>query len=220
MLQVLEEGAAMEQTQSIKLIHWLNPFTLLRKTYDWTLKWSEHRYSQPALCTLAFTESIFFPVPTDVLLMLMGAARPKKALHFAFLAAAFSVIGAFGGYALGAFAWYWLEPYFIGVVTSAEVFEKVGVLYEENAFWTVFMAAFTPIPFKVCTVAAGVFSVPLLPFFVGAALGRSLRFFIVGALLFFFGAPVKGVVEKYFNTFTILFTVLLVGGFAVIKYLF
>lgn len=208
----------MEQTQST--INWFNPFALLRKTYDWTLKWSEHHYSQPALCTLAFTESIFFPVPTDVLLMLMGAGRPKRALYFAFLASLFSVLGAFGGYALGSFAWSWLEPYFIGVVTSAEVFEKVRILYEENAFWTVFMAAFTPIPFKVCTVAAGVFSVPLLPFFVGAALGRTMRFFIVGALLFFFGAPVKDVVEKYFNTFTIIFTILLIGGFVSIKYLF
>lgn len=196
-----------------------NPFVLLRKTYDWTLLWAEHRRSQYALCVLAFIESIFFPVPTDVLLLLMGASQPKRALYFAGLASFFSVLGGVGGYFLGYLAWQFVEPIFMQYIFSPEIFEKVRELYNQNAFWSVFTAAFTPIPFKVFTVAAGVFEVSFWPFLLGSAVGRPLRFFAVGGLLYFFGAPVKDLVERYFNLVSIVFTVLLIAGFAALKYL-
>lgn len=195
----------------------LNPFTWVRRTYDWTLAWAEHRHSQTALAVLAFTESFFFPVPPDVLLMVMGAAKPKRALWFGFICSVFSILGGIFGYVLGYFAWQLLEPFFFRFVFSPELFHKVGELFEANAFWSIFTAAFTPIPFKVFTVSAGAFQISFWPFLAAAVVGRPLRFMIVSALLYFFGAPVKDFVDRYFNLLTVIFTVLLIGGFLVIK---
>jgi len=193
---------------------------LIRAIYDWTLKWSEHRRSAQALSVIAFVESIFFPIPPDVLLMIMGAARPKRALYFGLLCSVFSILGGVVGYYVGYLAWSAVDEVFFSFVFSEELFNKVGALFNENAFWAVFTAAFTPIPFKVFTVAAGAFQINFLPFFLGAAVGRPLRFMMVSTLLYFYGAPVRTWVEKYFNTLTLVFTALLIAGFAVLKWLF
>jgi membrane protein YqaA with SNARE-associated domain len=204
--------------QAVAIALW-NPFFWIRRTYDWTIQWAEHRRSLHALSFLAFIESIFFPVPADVLLMLMGAAKPKKALYYGMVCSFFSVLGGAAGYVLGYYAWQAVDSLFFRFVFSQELFLKVGLLFEQNAFWAIFTAAFTPIPFKVFTVAGGAFQISFLPFLAGALLGRPLRFMLVSSLLYFFGAPVRDLVEKYFNLFTILFALLLVGGFAVIKLL-
>ncbi len=196
-----------------------SPFVLSRKLYDWTLKWAEHQKSVYALSLLAMAESIFFPVPADVLLMVMGAAKPKKALSYGIICSLSSVLGGVFGYLIGYMAWQAVDGFFLTYVFSPELFQKVGMLYEENAFWSVFTAAFTPIPFKVFTVAAGVFEISFLPFLLAASLGRPLRFMIVSGLLYFFGASIKDFVDKYFNLVTIAFTVLLIGGFVFLKYL-
>lgn len=197
----------------------VNPFVISRRMYDWTLKWAEHKRSVYALSLLAMAESIFFPVPADVLLMVMGAAKPKRALYYGMICSISSVLGGVFGYLIGYMAWQVVEPLFLNYVFSPELFHKVGLLYEQNAFWSVFTAAFTPIPFKVFTVAAGVFEISFLPFLLAASLGRPLRFMIVSALLYFFGASIKVFVDKYFNLVTVIFTVLLIGGFAFLKYL-
>lgn len=195
-----------------------NPFYWLRETYEWTLKWAEHRRSVHALSALAFAESIFFPVPADVLLMVMGAAKPKRALYYGAVCSFASVLGGVAGYLLGHLAWEVVDAFFFNFVFSEATFNKVGVLFEQNAFWAIFTAAFTPIPFKVFTVAAGAFEISFIPFILGAVVGRPLRFMLVSALLYFFGAPVRAYVEKYFNVLSVLFAVLLVGGFLLIKW--
>lgn len=195
-----------------------NPFYWLRVTYDWTLKWAEHRRSVHALSVLAFAESIFFPVPADVLLIVMGAAKPKRALYYGAICSFASVAGGVAGYLLGHLAWEIVDSFFFTFVFSEATFNKVGVLFEKNAFWAIFTAAFTPIPFKVFTVAAGAFEISFIPFLLGAVVGRPLRFMAVSAVLYFFGAPVRHYVEKYFNLVSIIFTVLLIGGFVLIKY--
>lgn len=192
---------------------------IVRRTYEWTLRWAEHHRSVQALAALAFVESIFFPVPPDVLLMVMGAAKPKRALYFGLVCSIGSILGAVFGYMLGYFAWQLVHPFFFQFVFSQELFMKVGAIFEEHAFWAVFTAAFTPIPFKVFTVAGGAFQISFLPFLIGAAIGRPLRFMMVSTLLYFFGAPVRAFVEKYFNLLTVLFTILLIGGFAALKML-
>ncbi|MCX7979393.1 MAG: VTT domain-containing protein [Bdellovibrionaceae bacterium] len=197
----------------------LNPFVWVRRIYDWTIRWAEHRRSTQALSAVAFAESIFFPIPPDVLLLIMGAARPKKALWFAFLCSLFSILGGLAGYWIGAWAWDIVGEWFFRYVFSRELFIKVGGLFEQNAFWAIFTAAFTPIPFKVFTVSAGAFGISLLPFVVGMTVGRPLRFLTVGLLLYFFGTPVRAWVERYFNTLTVIFTLLLLGGFWVLKHL-
>lgn len=199
------------------MFNWI--FSFIRRIYNWTLSWAEHHRSVYALGVLAFIESIFFPVPTDVLLMVMGAAKPKRALFFGLIASVFSVLGGIGGYALGYLAWHSFDTFFFQYVFSEQIFQKVGQLYNDNAFWAVFTAAFTPIPFKVFTVAAGAFEIAFMPFLLAASIGRPLRFMLVSTLLYFYGAPVRIWVEKYFNILTVLFTLLLVGGFFILKYL-
>lgn len=196
-----------------------NPMLWIRAIYDWTLRWSEHHFSVPALCVLSFAESFFFPVPADVLLMTMGAAKPKRALYYALLTSIFSILGGIFGYMLGYFAWELVGDFFMTYVFKGNWFEIVQTRFNQSAFWTTFAAAFTPLPFKVVTVAAGVFNIAFLPFLFGAIVGRPLRFFIVGGVIYFCGAKVRHFVEKYFELFTIGFTVLLVGGFLVLKWL-
>lgn len=197
----------------------LNPMYQIRRVYEWTLHWAEHKRSVYALSVIAFTESIFFPIPADVLLLVMSTARPKRALFYGFVCSVASVMGAVLGYILGYYAWQAVEAFFFTYVFSEAIFQKVGLLYEQNAFWSVFTAAFTPIPFKVFTVAAGAFEITFLPFFLAAAVGRPLRFMMVSVLFYFFGASIKDLIERYFNLVTIVFTVLLVGGFFAIKWM-
>jgi len=200
--------------------NYLNLFYWLRRTYEWTIKWAEHHRSVQALSVLALLESIFFPIPPDVLLMVMGAAKPKRALYYGFLCSVFSVIGGVLGYVLGYYAWQSIDQVFFTYVFSEEIFNKVGLLFEQNSFWAIFSAAFTPIPFKVFTVAAGAFQISFLPFLLAAAIGRPLRFMTVSALLYVYGAPIRAFVEKYFNLLSVAFTVLFVLGFLAFKWLF
>ena len=194
------------------------PHVWMRRLYDWTISWSESPYGSVALFVIAFAESSFFPIPPDVLLIALCVGSQKKAFRFAAICGAGSVLGGMLGYAIGWGAWEAARGLFIPHVFSEDVFEKVVKLYEENAFWTVFTAAFTPIPYKVITIAAGVCHIPFWQLVVGSAIGRNLRFFLVAGLLYFFGAPVKAIIDRYFEILSIAFTVLLIGSFVLLKY--
>lgn len=194
------------------------PQRWLRRLYDWTISWAGTPHGSIALFLIAFAESSFFPIPPDVLLIALCVGAQKQSFRFAAICGAGSVLGGMAGYAIGWGFWEALEPVFIPAVFSREVFDKVVALYEQNAFWTVFTAAFTPIPYKVITIAAGVCKIDFWTLVVGSLLGRNLRFFFVAGALFFFGAPVKRIIEKYFDVLSIVFTVVLVGSFVVLKY--
>ncbi len=191
----------------------------LKKLYDWVISWGHTKYGTPALCSLAFAESSFFPVPPDVLLICLGISKPKKAFWYAFLCTLFSVIGGLLGYLIG-FAFYAAigKPLIAFLGYQAE-FEVVGKLFQDNAFWAILTAALTPIPYKVFTIAAGFWKITLPAFIIGSIVGRGIRFFAISALLFFFGARVKVFIDKYFNLLSFLALILLVGGFIAIKYL-
>lgn len=193
------------------------PFIWLRNLYIWVLHWAETRYATPALFINAFVESSFFPVPPDVLLIALVMGRPKKAFYFATICTTGSVLGAFFGYFIGYELWKLLQPFFIPYIFSQETFDKVVKLYHENDFLAVFTAAFTPIPYKVFTIAGGVCKISLLSLFIASVFGRGGRFFIVSSLIFIFGPPIKKVIDKYFEVFAIAFTILLIGGFIVIE---
>ncbi len=200
-------------------MEWLRKVGRLpRRLYDWTLHWAETPYAVPALAVLAFAESSFFPVPPDVLLIVLALAASKRAFWFATVCAVASVLGGLAGYGIGYFVWQGVDDFFFTYVFSEAAFERVAALYQDNAFWTVFTAGFTPIPFKVFTITGGVCQVDLPTFLVASAIGRSLRFFAVAALFYFFGPPIKRFIDKYFNLLAVVFTVLLIGGFVVIKY--
>jgi membrane protein YqaA with SNARE-associated domain len=188
---------------------------LLRRLYDWTLHWADTRWGPTALAVLAFVESSFFPIPPDPLLMALALGRPGRSLHYALLCTAASVAGGIFGYFIGAFFWTQVQGFFFGVVpgfTQAN-FDFVQAKYQQNAFLAIFAAAFTPIPYKVFTIASGVFSTGLPVLIAASVLGRGLRFFLVAGILGWIGEPAKAFIDRYFNLLTVAFFVLLLLGF-------
>ena len=201
----------------------------LRKIYDWVLHWAETPYGAAALFLLAFAESSFFPVPPDALLIALVLGASAKAFKFAGIATAASVLGAFLGYSIGHFAWLQNGGEFTAFANfffesvpgfSKDVYFQVKELYARWDFWIIFTAGFTPIPYKVFTITSGVFDINLVMFFFASLISRGARFFLVAGLIWKFGPQIKEFIDKYFNTLAIVFTVLLVGGFIGIKYLF
>lgn len=194
---------------------------LIRRLYDWVLHWAETPYGAPALFLLALIESSFFPIPPDVLLIALCIALPTRAWRYALLASVGSVIGGLFGYAIGWGAWPLVNSFFFSYIPgfTPDVFARVQDLFADYDFWVVFSAGFTPIPYKVITIGSGVFQINLLVFLVASIISRSLRFFLVAWLLYRYGAGMRAFIDRYFNLLSILFLVLLVGGFLVIKYL-
>lgn len=191
----------------------------IRRLYDWVLGWAETPYGVPALFVLAFAESSFFPIPPDVLLIALALAAPTRAFRFAAWCTAGSVLGGLLGYYIGWGLWTTFEPLLINRVITAENFEAVTAQYREHGGIAVFTAAFTPIPYKVFTVAAGVSSVDLVPFVGASILGRAGRFMLVALVIRMTGNRAKELIDRYFNLVTIVGAILLVGGFLLVKYL-
>jgi len=186
---------------------------IFRQLYNWVLSWAESIYADYALFVLAFAESSFFPVPPDVLLITLNIGKPKKSFKYATICTAGSVLGGMFGYLIGYGIWQLVKNFFFKYVFSEQLFLKVQSLYQHNAFWSVFTAGFTPIPYKVFTIAAGVCEISFFMLVVASILSRGARFFLLSTLIWYFGAPIKKFIEKYFNLLTIIFTVLLIMGF-------
>jgi len=194
-------------------------FKLLRRLYDWVLSWTNTKYAPLALFLLAFAESSFFPIPPDILLIALAISLPKKSFKYALLCSVGSVLGGIFGYYLGYGAYDLIGGKIINSLGYEHYFELVGNYYRENAFLAIFTAAFTPIPYKVFTIAAGFWKINLITFVSASIFGRFLRFFIAAVLIYLFGARIKTFIDKYFNLLTIIFMLLLIGGFLIIKYL-
>ena len=192
---------------------------LLKRLYDWVLSWANTPYGGTALFILAFAESSFFPIPPDVLLIALCLGNTKKSLFYASICTIGSVLGGILGYFIGFGIWHLVRDFFFTFVFSEKTFNYVQTLYQKNAFWAVFTAGFTPIPYKVFTIAGGICKIGLPILIIASSLSRGLRFFFVGGLIWKFGKPIKIFIDKYFNLLTILFTILLFGGFIVLKYI-
>lgn len=198
----------------------------MRKLFQWlrTLKqWVEDFAHKPgaawSLFGIAFIESSFFPIPPDVLLIALAMIVPAKSFRYAAICSVGSVLGGMFGYIIG------LEFYdligrkiieFYGVQAQ---YAYVRELYHQNAFGAIAVAGFTPIPYKVFTIAAGAFQVSFATLIYASALSRSARFFLVAALFYWFGPRIKPFIDKYFEVLAMVFVVLLILGFVVIKYL-
>jgi membrane protein YqaA with SNARE-associated domain len=193
----------------------------LKRLYHWVLHWADTKYGLPALVVIAFVESSFFIIPPDVLLIALCMGAPKRGLIFAAWCSVASVAGGVLGYYIGYGLYEEVGRRIIETLHYEAAFAKVGTLYGENAFLSIVTAAFTPIPYKVFTIAAGVFHEQVsLGTLVGASLiGRSGRFFLVAGSIYFFGPPVKRLLDKYLELFTVIFMVLLIGSFVLIKFL-
>ncbi len=194
---------------------------IVKRMYLWVLHWAETPYGTPALFGLSFAESSFFPIPPDVLQITLSIAKPKRSFYYALVSLIASVLGAILGWYIGYALWHGgLEQFFVAYVpgVTEESIAKVQGMYVAYGFMAITVAAFTPIPYKVFTITAGM--VPIsLPVLIGASiLGRSARFFTVATCIFFFGPTVKHYIDKYFELATIVFTILLIGGFLLIKF--
>ena len=193
---------------------------MLRRLYDWVLHWAQTPYSTWALFALAFAESSFFPIPPDILLIALAVARPSHALKYALVSALGSVLGGCLGYAIG---YEFMSAVGYKIVHFYGFEEKVAYiqgLYQRYDAWAVGIAGFTPIPYKVFTIAAGMFKINFGVFVLASMVSRSARFFLVGGLIYKFGPGIQLFIERYFNILAVAFSVLLVGGFILIRYLF
>jgi membrane protein YqaA with SNARE-associated domain len=199
----------------------------MKRLYNWVLNWANTPYATVALFTLAFFEAIFFPVPADILLIVLVLGCRPKAFTYALYVTLGSVSGAIIGYLAGHFLWVtatgdvtWFANLFFNNIPgfSIDLFNKIKGLYSQWDFWIVFSAGFTPVPYKIFTVTAGVFDMNLLLFLVASLISRGARFFLLTFLLWRYGQPIQQFLEKYFNLIALGLTVCLVGGFVLIKF--
>lgn len=194
------------------------PLTWFRKLYKWTVHWANSRYSYCALFCIAFIESSFFPVPPDVLLIAMCISNPRKWWLAASICTLGSICGAYLGYFIGWGLYETIGKFIVETYHLQDVIILVGNKYSENAFLTVFTAAFTPIPYKAITITAGLFQISLMTLTIASVLGRAGRFFIVAGILRIFGKKIAGSIEKYFDIFSIIFIVLLIAGILILSH--
>ena len=198
----------------------MSKVVIVRRIYDWVLHWAETPYGSPALFLLAFTESSFFPIPPDVLLIALAIGATSKSFRFATICTVGSVLGGMLGYCIGLAFFELIGIRILDFYGVMDKFEIVREMYLKYDVWFVGIAGFTPIPYKIFTIAAGTFSMSFLPFVLISAVTRGARFFIVSALIWKFGKPIKSFIDKYFDFLLILFIVLLVLGFIIVKVFF
>ena len=208
----------MERADTVRVGWWEKPAIWVRAVYDWVLGWADHRYGDAALFVLAVIESSFFFVPPDVLLIALCVGRPRKSLYFAGLCTAGSVLGGVFGYVIGYQLFELIGRPILDFYAAHEAFARVGALYKENLVASLGVAGFTPIPYKVFTIAAGAFQVPIIPFIVISTLSRGARFFLVAGMIRIWGVRIRDFIDRYFNLLTIALVVLFVLGFVVLKY--
>ena len=186
------------------------------KLYDRVIALAAHRRAPAFLATLSFTESSFFPIPPDVMLIPMCLAKPRKSWAFAALCTISSVLGGMAGYLIGKLAFSWIEPWLMES-HYADTFMKAVEAFETWGFWYILLAGFTPIPYKVFTVSAGVVGMPWLAFIGGSIVGRGGRFFLVAALIRLGGEKFAAQMRKYIDLIGWVMIVLAVVVFAIMK---
>ena len=192
---------------------------MVQSVYDWMLRMADSPYAMYFLAMVAFIESSFFPIPPDIMLIPMVLAMPDKAWKIASIATVASVLGGCFGYGIGVFGYELIaKPIleFYGYMHQFDVFQSY---YHEWGAWIVFGAGITPFPYKVITIASGVVDLNLWVFSLASVLARGMRFFLVAWLLKKYGEPMKDFIEKNLGKLSVLFLILLIGGFYSIKYM-
>jgi len=188
----------------------------LRRCYDWTLSWADHPQAQVALFFIALIEASVFPIPPDILLIALALGRPELGMRLAFLATAGSLVGAGAGYLIGMLLFVSVAQPLLEFYGAMEQFNHVQVLFREYGLWVVLIAGFSPVPFKVITIAAGTFGLSFPGFIVATCISRGTRFFLEGGLLQWGGGRLRGLVEQHFAVLTIAVVVLVVAGFVML----
>ncbi len=192
---------------------------VLQRSYDWIMGLAGHRHALWALAGIAFVESSVFPIPPDVLLIPMVLAAPRRAFFLAAVCTVASVVGGYLGYAIGYFAFAAIGQPVLAFYHAMPKYEALKASYDQWGAWIIILKGMTPIPYKLITIASGALHFDLASFTVASLISRSLRFFLVAALLWRFGAPIRDFIERRLALVTSVFVVLLVGGFVAVTYL-
>jgi len=192
---------------------------VLRGLYDWTMSLAGHRHALWVLAAVSFVESSVFPIPPDVLMIPMILAAPQRAFLIAGVCTAASVLGGVAGYGIGYFFYEQVGRPVLESLGKADAMEGFNARFNDVGFWAVLVAGLTPFPYKVITIMSGWTAMPLATFLVTSLIARGLRFFIVAALLWKFGAPIRDFIERRLGLMFTLFVALLVGGFALLRVL-
>ena len=192
---------------------------MIRSLYDWTLRQAQHPRALWVLAVVSFIESSVFPIPPDVLMIPMILARPNRAWLIAGVALVSSVLGGVLGYVIGAFFYETLGQPILEALGKGDAMEAFNTRFNEFGFWPVLIAGITPFPYKVITIMSGWTGLPLGTFIVTSIIARGLRFFIVAALLWKFGAPIRDFIEKRLGLLFTLFVIILLAGFYGVRFL-
>lgn len=192
---------------------------MLRRLYAWVMLQAEHPRAMWILQVITFLESSIFPIPPDPLMIPLMLARRQQAFRIAAICTVVSVIGGFAGYAIGMFLWETVGLWVFQTYNLMDKFEATKAGFDEYGAWIIILKGMTPIPYKLLTIAAGVFKFNLLTFTIASIISRGIRFFLLATLLYFYGPPIREFIEKRLEILTLGFMVLLVGGFLLFKYL-
>jgi len=190
---------------------------IFSRLLDWCLEWSRHRHAPWYLGALSFAESSFFPIPPDVMLAPMVLAQRQKAWSFALLTTVMSVLGGLAGFAIGALAIDWVMP-LLERFEYLGAFERARAWFTDWGFWAILVAGFSPIPYKVFTIAAGAMSMALLPFVLASIVGRGGRFFLVAALIYFGGESFEQNLKRYIDTLGWIVVALIIAAVLFMRY--
>lgn len=192
---------------------------IMKAIYDWCMRMVSGPYALPALLVIAFVESSFFPIPPDLLLIPLVLARRNQAFKIALWTTIASVVGGWFGYFIGWFLYDSVGVRVLEFYHYREQFEEFCKYYHEWGAWIVFGAGITPFPYKIITIASGVAHLDFWVFTIASVIARGMRFFLVAWLLWKYGAPMKAYIEKNLGWLSVVFLILLFGGFYLLKYM-
>ena len=192
---------------------------LLRRLYKWTLAKAAHKNASWFLSIVSFTESSFFPIPPDIILIPMIITKKAKAFFYAFICTISSVFGGIAGYRIGYFFYNSIGFIIVGYYGLSDQFVNFEQYYNNFGVWIVLGAGFTPFPFKFITIASGVFELNFFLFICVSLIARGARFYLIAILLKIFGNKIKLLIEKYFNLLASLFFILMIGGIVLLRFL-
>lgn len=190
---------------------------MLRGLYDWTMRMAAHERAPLALFVVAFIESSFFPIPPHAMLVPMVLADRARAWWLATVTTVGSVLGGLAGYGIGYFLYESVGRRVLELYGYSEKFAQFATQYNDYGAWIVFFAGVTPFPYKVITIASGVTQLNLVVFMVASIVARALVFFVIAALLYWFGPPIRAFIERRLGLVATVFTIMLFAGFAAIR---
>ena len=193
---------------------------MLRRLYDWVIRLAGHRHATPAMGVVSFLESSFFPIPPDVMLVPMVLANRAKAFRIALVCTVCSVLGGLLGYAIGFYFFETIGGWVVKTYGLQAGLEKFRAGFDEHGTWIILIKGLTPIPYKLVTIASGAAHFDLFTFVWASIVTRGARFFLVAALLWKYGEPIRTFIEKRLTLLTWVFLIALVGGFIAFRYLF